>query len=84
MQHLTRFYLVVAIGGAGGGILVVLVAPLVLVDYWEFHLAIIATGLLAFVSAYRSTNVLNATAAAELSKLRALTWTGAILCVRDH
>lgn len=37
--HLTTFYLMVAIGGAAGGIFVVLVAPLIFTAYWELYLA---------------------------------------------
>lgn len=39
-RYLTSFYLMVAIGGAAGGIFVVVVAPLLFTGYWEFHLAI--------------------------------------------
>jgi hypothetical protein len=39
--HLTLFYLVVASGGALGGIFVSLLAPGVFSDFWEFHLAIV-------------------------------------------
>ena len=34
-RHLTAFYLTVAAGGAAGGMLVALVAPLVFSDFWE-------------------------------------------------
>jgi hypothetical protein len=44
----TLFYLMVAAGGALGGILVALVAPLVLPDFWEYQIGLIATILLAF------------------------------------
>ena len=36
-SQLTLFYLVVAAGGALGGVLVALVAPLVLDGFWEYH-----------------------------------------------
>ena len=40
-SHLTAFYVVVALGGALGGVLVGVAAPLLLPDVWEFHLAIV-------------------------------------------
>jgi hypothetical protein len=39
-RYLTSFYLMVAIGGAIGGVFVVVVAPRIFAGYWEFHLAI--------------------------------------------
>lgn len=47
----TYFYLVVAAGGALGGVLVAVVAPLVLPDYWEFQIGLVATVLLTAVAA---------------------------------
>ncbi|MEE8104056.1 MAG: fused MFS/spermidine synthase [Planctomycetota bacterium] len=52
-QHLTRFYLVVSLGGAVGGIAVAGVAPMIFPDYWEFPFAMCATGFLAMVSVYQ-------------------------------
>ncbi len=46
----TLFYLMVAAGGAVGGILVALVAPLVLRDFWEYQIGLILTVILAAVS----------------------------------
>jgi MFS family permease len=46
-QHLTRFYLMVSLGGAVGGLLVGLVAPVVYSWYWEFPLALVLITLLA-------------------------------------
>jgi hypothetical protein len=43
----TLFYLVVSIGGALGGVLVALVAPLLLSDYWEYPLGLVCVGLFA-------------------------------------
>jgi len=37
--HLTKFYVLVALGGALGGVFVGIIAPVVLPDVWEFHLA---------------------------------------------
>jgi len=47
-RDLTSFYLMVAIGGALGGIFVVVIAPWLFTGYWEFHLAI-WTGLLMLI-----------------------------------
>lgn len=41
-QHLTRFYLIVSLGGALGGILVGVVAPLIFDGYWEAPLGLTA------------------------------------------
>jgi SAM-dependent methyltransferase len=47
--HLTHFYLSVAAGGALGGLLVGMVAPLIFDAYWEMPLALIAlSGLLLY------------------------------------
>ena len=46
-RHLTRFYLMLSVGGALGGIAVGLVAPRVLPGYYELGLGFIVTALLA-------------------------------------
>jgi hypothetical protein len=46
-RYLTQFYLTVACGGALGGILVAVVAPLVFDNYWETPLAFVLAALLA-------------------------------------
>ncbi len=51
-RHLTAFYLVIAVGGALGGILVTLVAPSVFVYYEELPLGILAAGVLVLVALY--------------------------------
>jgi hypothetical protein len=48
-RYLTSFYLMVAIGGALGGIFVVLIAPWLFTGYWEFHLAIWTSLLMLIV-----------------------------------
>jgi hypothetical protein len=48
-RRLTAFYLSIAAGGALGGLLVGLAAPLLLNDYYELQLGVIAVWLLAFV-----------------------------------
>ena len=50
---LTEFYLIIASGGAIGGILVAVVAPYVFNDYREYHLGLITTALLAMICVRR-------------------------------
>jgi SAM-dependent methyltransferase len=45
-QHLTRFYLMVSLGGAVGGLLCGVVAPLLFSYYWEFPIALLVFALL--------------------------------------
>jgi spermidine synthase len=50
--HLTSFYLLIAAGGALGGVFVALIAPTIFPDYFELHLGIIlCAGLFLFVCA---------------------------------
>ena len=48
-RNLTAFYLAVAIGGALGGFVAAVVAPLLFPGYWEFRLAISIATLLVFI-----------------------------------
>ena len=48
-RHLTSFYLMVAGGGTLGGVLITLVAPHALKDFYEYHLSILATASLTLV-----------------------------------
>jgi tetratricopeptide (TPR) repeat protein len=57
--HLTSFYLLIATGGALGGVFVALVAPRVFSDFFELHLGLLLTAAL-FLGLW----------ARELSKLR--------------
>ncbi|WP_151524132.1 spermidine synthase [Serinicoccus kebangsaanensis] len=52
-SHLTAFYLVVALGGAVGGLVNGVLAPLLLPDVWEYPAAIAASTLLALPWARR-------------------------------
>ncbi len=57
-EYLTRFYLLVSLGGAAGGLVVSLVAPRVLPSYYEFGLgyvlfAVLALGVLRRVQLVR-------------------------------
>lgn len=54
-RHLTRFYLMVSLGGALGGTLVGLVAPRVLPAYYELGIGLVVTALLALVMLRPST-----------------------------
>jgi hypothetical protein len=49
-RHLTAFYLMVSVGGALGGVLVAIAAPALFTGYWEYHLALVATGALVAVA----------------------------------
>jgi spermidine synthase len=48
-QHLTRFYLMVSLGGAVGGLFVGIVAPLLFNYYWEFPVALCGVAAIAIV-----------------------------------
>jgi spermidine synthase len=45
-QHLTRFYLMMSVGGALGAVLVAIVAPLALEGYFELNIALVLLALL--------------------------------------
>jgi spermidine synthase len=47
VPHLTTFYLYVALGGALGGVFVNLIAPLLFAGFWELHVALAGTVILA-------------------------------------
>jgi hypothetical protein len=49
VRHLTSFYLVIAAGGAGGGIFVAVIAPLVFKNYYELHFGLFACAALMLV-----------------------------------
>jgi hypothetical protein len=42
-RHLTKFYLMVSIGGVSGGVFVNLIAPLIFNGYWEFFVGLAMT-----------------------------------------
>ncbi|MBL8829619.1 MAG: spermidine synthase [Planctomycetaceae bacterium] len=46
-KHLTLFYLMISAGGALGGLLVAVVAPNIFSGYWEIHVALELTSMLA-------------------------------------
>jgi spermidine synthase len=49
VRHLTSFYLVISAGGAAGGILVAIVAPLWFTGYYELHIGLFACAVLILV-----------------------------------
>ena len=49
-SHLTSFYLMVAAGGAGGGVFTALLAPHLFSGYWEFHLGLALSWLVVLVA----------------------------------
>jgi len=52
-ERLTTFYLMIAAGGALGGVLVAIVAPLVFNDYYELHVGALLCGLLLLAACAR-------------------------------
>lgn len=52
-EHLTSFYLMVALGGALGAIFVALVAPAIFSGYYELHVALGLCAILVLVVHYR-------------------------------
>lgn len=52
-DHLTAFYLMIAAGGALGGLLAAVVAPLIFHDYYELHWGALACGGLLLVTCAR-------------------------------
>lgn len=47
-RHLTGFYLMIALGGAVGGVAVAVIAPHLFSGFWEFQAAFIGCGVLLF------------------------------------
>jgi hypothetical protein len=52
-RHLTSFYLMIAAGGAVGGLFVALVAPALFNNFYEMHLSLVLTVLLLLLLALR-------------------------------
>jgi hypothetical protein len=57
-EHLTSFYLMIALGGALGGVFVNLVAPFLFKGYWEFHGGLVATVVLLGLCLFRGRKTL--------------------------
>lgn len=58
-RHLTGFYLMIAAGGALGGLFVAVVAPLIFNDYYELHWGLFLCGLLFLMVCLRERNPVN-------------------------
>ncbi len=81
-QYATLFYLMVSAGGALGGVLVALIAPLILPDFWEYHMGLVATVVLAFFAAGQDPETRAAAKIRAPSKLPRVAWLAAgIVCV---
>jgi len=52
-SRLTFFYLMVALGGALGGVFVNLVSPLLFTGYWELHVGLAGTLLLLWICTFK-------------------------------
>lgn len=52
-EHLTNFYLMIAIGGALGGMFVAVIAPRVFNSAYEIPIGLVATSILVVVALYR-------------------------------
>jgi len=50
VAHLTSFYLLIAAGGAGGGIFVAVIAPLIFKDYYELYFGLFGCAALMLVA----------------------------------
>ena len=53
-RHLTGYYLMIAAGGALGGLFVAVIAPLIFTDYFELHWGLLLCGLLFLVVCLRN------------------------------
>ena len=53
-RYLTRFYLMISIGGAAGGLFVGLIAPRIFATFVELPIALVACGVLAALLTWRS------------------------------
>lgn len=53
-KYLTSFYLYISAGGALGGLIAAVVAPLIFLDYWEYQLTWALVSLLAVICLLRS------------------------------
>ncbi|MBM3887583.1 MAG: hypothetical protein FJ388_00490, partial [Verrucomicrobia bacterium] len=53
-QHLTSFYLMVAAGGAVGGLFVGIAAPRVFSSFWEMHVGLVLCAVLALAVLWRA------------------------------
>ncbi len=75
-RYLTSFYLMVALGGALGGVFVNLVAPLLFKGYWEFHLGLVATLMLLGFCLFRTRDTFRSSL---LLRYGEILWVGSIV-----
>jgi len=85
-RYLTRFYLMISIGGAAGGLFVGLIAPRIFPTFVELPLALVACGALAALLTWRSAQadpglpsrqrILYAAAVAALAVTATVAWHG--------
>lgn len=74
-KGLTAFYLTVSLGGAGGGLFVGIVAPLVFPAFWEHYLGLIAASVIAVVVYFDHRRWLSE------SERPQMLWTGLVVCL---
>jgi len=55
-RHLTGYYLMIAAGGAVGGLFVAVIAPLIFTDYFELHCGLLLCSLLLLLVCAREAN----------------------------
>ncbi|MDY7039858.1 MAG: fused MFS/spermidine synthase, partial [Chloroflexota bacterium] len=55
-RYLTSFYLMLAIGGAVGGVLVSLMAPIIFTGFWEYHLGLISCSVIVIAILFQEKN----------------------------
>ncbi len=53
-RRLTFYYLMIALGGALGGLTVALIAPLIFQDFWEYHAGLLLAWLLVLIALVRT------------------------------
>jgi SAM-dependent methyltransferase len=71
-RYLTRFFLMVSIGGAAGGLFVGLIAPRIFDVYLELPIALVACGVLACYLTWRSASDIKPPAVAYATPVAAL------------
>lgn len=58
VEKLTHYYLTISLGGVLGGILVVIVAPLIFKHYYEFQLCLLISLLVAYCNSFAKSTLL--------------------------
>jgi len=80
-QYITQFYLCLSIGGAAGGLMVGLIAPLVFNSFAELPLALISCGLLASFVIWRAPSLVISVKVNSTLIICALALTFAMSCL---